>query len=152
MEDGFAKERLDAYEDALIDERLTAIRRRPRGRSRFGEDPPLPTPPPVPTDELLRRAHVEHAIRNHSEAIKLAREVEDRGSGAQRVDALRVRARAHAAIAEWFEAIESGRKALELEPEVDAELPELIERWRSILDSRLRREAERSRGSSLLGY
>lgn len=104
-----------------------------------GKDPPMPKPSRPSTAEQLASAHLEFAIRSYSKAIALARDVEERSwRTEERVDALRLRAMAHAAIAEWIEAIEAGEKALAegVSDEVtSAELRPLVTRWRSILIS-----------------
>jgi hypothetical protein len=118
-----------------------------------GKDSSTPEPPRKPPAEQLAIAHSEFRNRAYLKAIALAREVEEEADGQEaRADALRLRAMAHAAIGEWLEAGLAAESALKLDPEGDsvevtsAELPELIEYWRSIYFS-----TRRPRHGSLLG-
>jgi hypothetical protein len=141
MDYGPAEERLTSYEYQLFDRRRTEINHRGRRRAprERWEDPPRPKP-----DEVLESAHVRYAIGRYFEAIRLAREVEARTERtALRADALRLRAMAHAGVAEWIYAMEAAQKALVLEPEgaspevTSAELPALIEDWRDKVIARV---------------
>jgi hypothetical protein len=140
---GPAEERLTSYEYDLFDRRRDAINQ--PGRRRVPREPWEDPPKPKPA-EVLESAHVRYAIRSYLEAIRLAREVEERTEQtALRADALRVRAMAHAAVAEWIYAMEAATKALELEPDgeseevTSAELPALIEDWREKVIARASR-------------
>jgi hypothetical protein len=149
MDYGPAEERLTSYEYDLFDRRRTEINHRGRPQApREHCDPPRPKP-----DQDLESAHVRYAIGRYFEAIRLAREVEARTERtALRADALRLRAMAHAGVAEWIYAMEAAQKALVLEPEgaspevTSAELPALIEDWRDKVIARVDRRRPRYGG------
>jgi hypothetical protein len=145
MDYGSAENRLMSYEYDLFDRRRDEINTRGRRRAprERWEDPPKPMP-----DEVLESAHVRYAIGRYFEAIRLAREVEERTERtALRADAHRLRAMAHAMVAEWIYAMEAAQKALELEPDgvspevACADLPALIEEWREREISRAERRS-----------
>jgi tetratricopeptide (TPR) repeat protein len=151
MRDPYAWERLTNYEEALVEGRLRAIGRRPRGRVRLDGDP-LPDETESashrePTAaEQLARAHASFAERDFLLARLLARAYAGgvvrsaSSSPAQRADALRVRAMAADRLGHWDDAIEEAEQALELEPDGksvevwSSELRDvLIPLWRSWL-------------------